>query len=107
EGAWGWGVSTGKSELEFCTAPSEPTECRAGETGSGAGEFGGAVGFPAVDPTSGDVDVADPANGRIDQFSIVTSGGKVTGVEFARSFEHFEPGSPVSVAVDNEGGVYA
>jgi DNA-binding beta-propeller fold protein YncE len=107
EGAWGWGVSTGKSELEFCTAPSQPTECRVGETGSGAGEFGGAIGFPAVDPTTGDVDVADPANGRIDQFSVATSAGKVTSVEFARSFEHFEPGSPVSVAVDNEGGVYA
>jgi DNA-binding beta-propeller fold protein YncE len=134
EGAWGWGVATGASAFEFCTAPSSPGECRAGYAGSEAGELGEIVGYPAVDPASGDVYVADPANHRVDEFSVTNSAGSVTAAAFVRSYgwgvatgaEEFEIctstclggiegsgpgqfmyGAPKSVAVDNQGNVYA
>jgi len=62
--AFGWGVATGASEPQVCT-----TTCEGGLSGAGAGEFGAAIGYPAVDPTTGDVYVADPANRRVEVFA--------------------------------------
>jgi DNA-binding beta-propeller fold protein YncE len=134
EGAWGWGVSSGAEAFEFCTAPSSPAECQAGRSGSGAGQFGGTIGYPAVDPTSGDVYVADSANGRVDEFSVTTTGGAVSNAAFVHAYGwgvatgaeefqvctstcgaaltgieagQFSGGAPTSVAVDGGGDVYA
>jgi DNA-binding beta-propeller fold protein YncE len=64
--AFGWGVENGEAKLQSCTTA---TSCRAGLEGSGAGELGADVGYPAVDPTNGDLYVADSANKRIDEFT--------------------------------------
>jgi DNA-binding beta-propeller fold protein YncE len=62
--AFGWGVLNGGDESEVCT-----TTCEIGLEGAGGGEFGGAIGYPAVEEGSGDVFVADPSNQRVDEFS--------------------------------------
>jgi hypothetical protein len=68
---WGWGVRDGKAEFEICEAPAR---CRAGEPGSGAGQFGerGASGV-AIDNsaglTHGDIYVVDRANRRVERFA--------------------------------------
>lgn len=60
--AFGWGVTNGKDEFEICT-----TECRAGISGSGNGQFSSVAGV-AVD-SSGNVWVADFGNNRIQEFN--------------------------------------
>ncbi len=119
--AFGWGVSDGASKLEVCTS-----SCRAGLAGGGAGQFGEAIGYPAVEEGSGDVLVADPSNLRVDEF---TAGGgfvKAFGwgvLDGASKLEvctsscqagvagagpgQFAPGSPTQLAVDASGNVYA
>jgi DNA-binding beta-propeller fold protein YncE len=74
--AWGWGVADGSAELQTC-GPAEPepapdpTLCRAGIRGSGAGQFNGTVGV-AVD-AAGNVYVVDimesPGAVRVQKFS--------------------------------------
>ena len=61
--AWGWGVSNGASSFETCTS-----SCQAGLNGGGAGQLWDLAGL-TVDPSSGDVFVADALNERIDVFS--------------------------------------
>jgi hypothetical protein len=61
--AFGWGVETGASKPQVCA-----TTCEAGLSGSGAGELGANIGYPAVEPTTGDVYVADPTNMRVQVF---------------------------------------
>lgn len=81
EGAFGFGVSDGASHLEFCT-----TTCQQGGRGAGAGAVNYAEAL-AVDPTTGNLYVGDPRNGRIDDFSFSQNGsGEVTGVSFVRAF---------------------
>lgn len=87
EGAFGWGAATGAAAFEFCTVFSP---CRAPNTGSPtdgkAGKFGSTIGYPAVDPTTGALYVADISNRRVDVFSPALSGGIVTGASFVRAF---------------------
>ncbi|HWB68957.1 MAG TPA: hypothetical protein VG518_03180, partial [Solirubrobacterales bacterium] len=49
QGAFGWGVATGASELEFCT-----TACRAGTQGSAGGQLAGFDGL-GMAPSGGDL----------------------------------------------------
>jgi hypothetical protein len=67
---WGFGVKDGDSEFEIC---SIETKCRAGKTGTAAGQFGevaaGGISALAVDQNSGNVYVADQANSRINIFT--------------------------------------
>ncbi len=49
-----------------------------GSEGSGAGELGAEVGYLAVNPTNGDVVLADASNRRIDEFSVTVTLGVVT-----------------------------
>ncbi len=67
--AWGWGVSNGEAKYEVCTSG-----CRAGVAGEGAGQFD-APGEIAVDnstspldPSAGDVYVANTADDEIEKF---------------------------------------
>ncbi len=60
--AYGWGVADGMYQFETCTST-----CQGGIEGTGAGQFSGPAGV-ATD-SSGDVNVADWANSRIDEFS--------------------------------------
>ncbi len=70
-GAWGWGVANGARKFEICTRP-----CRGGIAGAGQGEFGYGRGVGvdgvAVDPSSGDVYVADSRNDRVEKFGTRT-----------------------------------
>lgn len=131
EGAWGWNTADNAGKFEFCTAT-----CQAGASGANAGEFGSLIGYPAVDPSSGNVYVADSANRRIDEFSVTLSAGAVTAAAFLRGYGwgastgaaafqictstchaantsagtdpgHFGSSSPTRVAVDGSGFVYA
>lgn len=87
EGAFGWGVATGAAAFEFCTVF---TPCRAPNTTSPtdgkAGKFGSTIGYPAVDPATGNVYVADISNRRVDVFTPTLNGGIVTGASFLRAF---------------------
>jgi tripartite motif-containing protein 71 len=60
--AWGWGVTDGSAAYQVCT-----TGCRAGIGGSGAGQFGSAVGI-ATDGAN--VYVADYNNKRIQKYDL-------------------------------------
>ena len=97
-------------------------------SGAAAGEFGASIGYPAVDPTTGDVYVADPANRRVQvfegdgvfkhafgwgvtngagEFQVCTStcqAGVVSSSE--TDLGRFAAGSPTRVAVDASGDVY-
>jgi DNA-binding beta-propeller fold protein YncE len=106
----------------------ESVECKSGLSGAAAGEFGASIGYPAIDPTTGDVYVADPANRRVEvfegdgvfkhafgwgvangagEFQVCTStcqAGVVSASE--TSLGRFAAGSPTRVAVDASGNVY-
>ena len=75
--AWGWGVdrSSPAEESQTCTSS---TECRAGHTGQGAGEFSGegprGVAVDDNEPLSGDLSagdvyVVDTENFRVEKFN--------------------------------------
>jgi NHL repeat len=81
QGAFGWSVKDTVAAFEFCT-----TTCRAGITGGSAGEFGSTIGYPAVDPVTGNIVVADNANRRVDVFQPTVFNGTVTGVSFVRAY---------------------
>ncbi len=76
---------TGTS-LEFCTTA---TTCRAGVSGSAAGQLGSGnegTGL-AVDPSSGNVYLTGAGNKRVDEFAPTLNGSKeVTGVSFVHAF---------------------
>jgi hypothetical protein len=87
QGAFGWGVKTGDVapfSLGFCTTV---TGCVAGQTGSGAGQFESATGYPTVAPTSTTphhLFVGNSASARIDEFAPVLTAGVVTGISYVR-----------------------
>jgi hypothetical protein len=65
---WGWGVRDGAEEFEICEAPAT---CRAGNPGSGEGQFtkaGGVAIDNYVGPTQGDIYVMDHETGRVSRF---------------------------------------
>lgn len=130
EGVFGWGVLDGAAELQFCTS-----NCHADLTGSGAGEFNYySTGAIAVDPSSGNLYVANERYHRVDEFSFTRNGAnEVTGVAFVHGFgwgvdtgasefqictvesecneglsgaEVGEFGSMTNIAVDSSGVVY-
>ncbi len=105
--AWGWGVATGAEAFEVCTSG-----CQQGIAGGGNGQLGatGAVASIAVDPTSGNVYVADPANQRVQEFQgdgdFVSAFGSAFADETADAGE-FGFDEPARIAVDSSGVVYA
>lgn len=65
------GSATSQGPAEVC---SDPSECKAGTSGTAGGEFGSTFnGYPAVvpdgAPNAGNVLVADPGNFRVQEFS--------------------------------------
>ncbi|HYP56554.1 MAG TPA: NHL repeat-containing protein [Solirubrobacterales bacterium] len=71
--AWGWGVADGSPEPQTCgpvepEGKPDPSLCRAGIVGDGAGQFGLLAGGIAVDD-EGNVWVGDLENRRIQKFS--------------------------------------
>jgi hypothetical protein len=87
---WGFGVQTGADVFEVCTAA-----CLPGLAGSGDGQLSSPISV-AVDPSDGDVVVADRDNGRIQRFD--SAGGYLSQFPFS---------NPSDVAVDGAGRVYA
>jgi hypothetical protein len=88
EGAFGWAVkATGSAEeLQFCTTA---TGCKAGSSGSGAGQFASAGEGKlsiALSPLNGHIVIGDPGSARIDEFAPSITAGKVTGVSFVRGY---------------------
>jgi RHS repeat-associated protein len=63
--AFGWGVAAGKAKLEVCTS-----ECKAGLSGSGAGELSAPQGI-AYDPWNNSLYVSDTGNDRIVNFTLL------------------------------------
>ena len=100
--AFGWGVDDGTAALQTCTSG-----CEAGIAGTGDGQLSSPAGI-AVDPTSGDVYVANRENGIIERFE--TSGAYVS------SFGGYEEGNPEKfsyplsfgndIAVDSTGRIF-
>ena len=116
--AYGWGVVDGASKFETCTST-----CRAGIGGGGAGAL--SLPFGVATDSSGDVYVADPDNGRIDEFSAAGSFIEAYGWGVSDGASKFEtctststcraaiPGGgagqlslPFGVATDSSGDVY-
>ena len=67
---WGWGVRDGSEEFQICEAPGP---CRAGNPGSGEGQFAqGQASGVAIDNSAGlaqgDIYVVDRQNHRVDRF---------------------------------------
>jgi streptogramin lyase len=61
EAALGWGVSNGEAAFQICT-----TTCRAGTSGTGAGQFSG----PSyISVSGGDIFVSNNNNGNVEEFS--------------------------------------
>jgi hypothetical protein len=83
EGAWGENVDTTTPGTGFEFCPSTDV-CQTGATSGAAGGFGTTTGYPAVNPTNGNVVVADAASRRIDEFSVTMTLGVVTNVSFVR-----------------------
>jgi hypothetical protein len=103
--AWGWGVLDGTETLQVCDAPGP---CQAGIPGSGDGQLGPTGVSPglAINPSTGDVLVADPGNSRIQRFD--ASGGFVDAFGTAGSGDgEFGADSPTGLAVDSTGDLYA
>jgi hypothetical protein len=103
--AIGWDViDGGGTGFEVCTSIDT---CKAGVAGAGDGQFGGNLstfaGTPAVDPVTGGVYVADPANRRIQRFDATTGAFEVA---FGGPTV-FGANSPTRIAVDSTGAVYA
>ncbi len=105
--AWGWGVATGAEAFEVCTSG-----CLQGLPGAGNGQLGATGSFAsiAVDPVSGNVYVADPANQRVQEFE--GDGDFVSAFGSAFADETPDPGEfgfdqPAHIAVDSNGVVYA
>jgi DNA-binding beta-propeller fold protein YncE len=61
--AIGWGVSNGKAEFQTCTS-----SCKAGISGSGAGQFAKPEGI-AINQATNNVYVIDKGNNRIEEFN--------------------------------------
>lgn len=123
--AFGWGVLDGSPELQACT-----TTCQAGVFGSGAGQIGEGLweGGIAVDPTSGDLLVADYLYQRVQEYSpggafVRMFGGDVTegggeGFEVCDEAAKCKPGvegsepgmfggyQPHGIGVDSDGTIY-
>jgi hypothetical protein len=102
--AWGWGVLDGTETLQVCDAPGP---CQAGIPGSGDGQLGATGVSPqlAIDPTTGDVLVADPANSRVQRFD--ASGGFLAAFGTPGSGDgEFGVDSPTALALDPTGNLY-
>ena len=91
DGAFGWGVSDGKTELQRCESkelPAVPPVCDPGLQGNGPGQFHSPNGI-AVNETTEQVYVVDKANNRVEVFN--ASGSKLEG-EFDGSGTHANEG---------------
>lgn len=104
-------VNPGATGLEMCSAASQ---CLAGTTGSGDGQFGRSfnnefVGHPAVDPVSGKIWVADPGgtNRRVQLFDGTTMDPTAIFEGKFGNSSTFGPVSPSRVSVGSDGSVYA
>ena len=118
-----FGLNVGGTGVDACTSA-----CVVGTSGAGAGEFGASIGYPAVDPVTGDLYVADPANRRVQVFTgdgvfvhafgwgVANGAGEFqvctstcqAGVVSASEIDlgRFAAGSPTRVAADASGNVY-
>jgi hypothetical protein len=99
--AFGWGVFNGAGEAQVCTS-----SCQQGSAGSGPGQFGEQIGYPALNPVSADVYIADPSNSRIERFTAAGAFVSAFGNAGAGPGQ-FAGGSPTQLAIDSEGNVYA
>ncbi|HYI99552.1 MAG TPA: hypothetical protein VEX36_07755 [Thermoleophilaceae bacterium] len=97
---WGFGVQTGAQTFEICTAGCQPGVIPLSESppDSGDGQFWSPRGV-AVDPTDGDVLVADYQNSRVQRFSS-------TGTYESQFNGDGQFSNPVRVAVDSTGAIY-
>jgi hypothetical protein len=107
--AWGGDVDqpAGGSAAEICSVPSN---CKAGASGTADGAFGATFsGYPAVDPTTGNLYVADPGgtgNRRVQRFGPAGSFQLKFGSNGAGAGQ-FGTQGPSKLAVDSTGAVYA
>jgi NHL repeat-containing protein len=97
------------SGYEVCVA-ADGDVCKAGVSGSGAGQLGTgargiAVSAPAANPTTGTVFLADSTNHRVNTYNLDGSGPASIGS--AAEFDAQETSNPKSVAVDSRGILYA
>ncbi len=81
QGTIGYGVNGGTA-AEFCA-----TGCSPGTEGAGAGQLGASLGGIAVDPSSGDLYVADPSSSRVSRFELTLNGSdEVEDAQFVNAF---------------------
>jgi DNA-binding beta-propeller fold protein YncE len=105
EGAFGWGVADGASQLEFCTVT-----CKKGLFGDGDGQLGRFLPDELTVDSSGKLYFADSGNKRVEVFQPTISGGAVTGAGFDTNITGgfgvpSLPG-PDGVAVDSAGDLF-
>jgi DNA-binding beta-propeller fold protein YncE len=93
----GWGVKDGKAELETCTE-----NCGAGLAGPGRGELSEPWGI-GINPSTGNMYVADHANDRIDEFS---ASGSYLGEFGGAGSSSGDLNGPKGLAIDPSGDVW-
>ncbi len=102
--AWGWGVSDGKAEYEVCTSG-----CGPGIAGSGAGQLSSPAEIAVdnstnpLDPSAGDVYVANFAENTIEKFG--PDGEYIGQLRETTAGSPF-PSKPCGVAVDPNGELW-
>jgi RHS repeat-associated protein len=95
--AIGWGVSSGKEELQTCTSSG-----RAGIWGTGAGQFANPQGV-AINQSNGDIYVAEVESDRIQEFS---PAGAYLAAFGSYGSEKGKLSSPYGLAIDSTGDVW-
>ncbi len=93
----GWGVSTGKEELQTCTS-----SCKAGIAGYGSGQFSHPQGI-AINQNNGDIYVAEVEGDRVQELS--STGAYITSFGGYGS-EKGKLSNPHGLAIDSSGDVW-
>ncbi len=95
---FGFGVKTGEAKLQTCTTASE---CRAGISGSGNGQFNQPRGI--VIAPNGNIWVVDSDNNRIEEFN--ESGGYITQIG-TKGTGNLQFKEPKGIAIDSKGSLW-
>ena len=95
-GGYAWVADTKNNRIELWNVATQAFVASYGSLGSGTGQFSVPTGI-AVDPTTGNVFVADSGNNRVVELAV--SAGHVTGSPIATFTDSFS--QPYGVASDN------
>jgi virginiamycin B lyase len=88
QGAFGWNVKvTGSApELQLCTTATGCKVATGTFAEANAGQFGTAIGYPAINPANGHILIANRSASRVDEFEATITAGAITGIAYVRGY---------------------